>query len=366
LNADGHFITKGSVISSVTSSSSNPSSSSSPSLLPFTIFKGSSGARHDVGKTVMNDLEQVGKEQQQELQTLFNNNNPNNETFGSDRERNKRLLFLFQKDLLSGLSGKILESKDRRDYLVLTPVSMRVKWFAWMILLVCNTGMLVYVFLFAVGQEESRQLAWSKSFGIWLLMEIFVISSMITLVTHVLIPSLIMKDVQEIKKKLVLNVASYYQDLSAEVDVIKDNKMSANSSLDDEKEQAKSFNAASYLFVSYRVAKAFPELKASKIIAGFKTVWPRQSYQHVTDLTSSYSKKFSAFTRSASLVILFFLTSVINLPSMIHDLVFQTLAVILSGSVVLLHQALSNITCVDCLACIRLVGSLVCVYHASS
>ncbi len=33
----------------------------------------------------------------------------------TDQYRNKRLLFMFQRDLLPGISGQILESKDKRD-----------------------------------------------------------------------------------------------------------------------------------------------------------------------------------------------------------------------------------------------------------
>ena len=321
LTISGLFITKGASVGE----------SSLQRFLPSSWI----GARHDVAKTVLNDLEQVGREQHLELNYLTNECQN-----GGDRERNKRILFLFQRDLLSGISGKILESKDRRDYVVLSPVSALQKQIGWGFLFVFNLALLIYIFLFAIGQDEGRQQAWSKSFGMWLLMEIVVISSLMTILTHVVVPSLIMKDVQEIKRKLALSVSTYYQDLT-DTNTSPEN----NGTLDiHDQETAKAFNAASYLFVSYRVAKSFTELKSSKIILRFKTVWPRQSYQHVTDLTKSYSKKFSALTRSAALVILFFLTSVVNLPAIIHDLLFQTASILLAGSIIFLHIKLYRVS----------------------
>jgi hypothetical protein len=71
----------------------------------------------------------------------------------SEREKSKRLLYLFQKDLMPGISGQMLESKDRRDELVIKSVSQSAKWLTWIALTLLNVGMLFYIFLFAVSQE---------------------------------------------------------------------------------------------------------------------------------------------------------------------------------------------------------------------
>jgi hypothetical protein len=65
--------------------------------------------------------------------------------------------------------------------------------------------MLFYVLLFAINQNVHRQKAWAKSFGMWLLSEIVLVSSVAVLVMNVWIPSLIMRDVQQMRQKLLEN-----------------------------------------------------------------------------------------------------------------------------------------------------------------
>ena len=90
----------------------------------------------------------------------------------SSLERGKRLLFLFQRDLLPGVSGKILESKGQRDNVPVKFVSFHSKAVAWAFISLLNIGMLFYILLFALTQTGPRQNAWFQSFALWLVVEL--------------------------------------------------------------------------------------------------------------------------------------------------------------------------------------------------
>jgi len=144
--------------------------------------------------------------------------------------------------------------------------------------------MLFYILLFAFTQTGSRQSAWFKSFAIWLLMEIIFVSSFIVLISHIFIPMLIMKDLTQIKKRLIESIRDH-----------QDKIISSNSNQnvgDCREDQEVRFNAANYFFISTGLSKLYPDLREFRIIAQFTTPWPKQSYCRVTDVSKQYSKKF--------------------------------------------------------------------------
>ncbi len=78
----------------------------------------------------------------------------------SSREKTKRLLFLFQCDLLPGLSGQVLSSKGNRDNLTSArPVAPWQKAAGYLTVLLVDAAMLFYVFLFAMQQTKVRQVS---------------------------------------------------------------------------------------------------------------------------------------------------------------------------------------------------------------
>lgn len=268
-----------------------------------------------VGAIVFIDLQYVQRGYSKEL-ALFRNNAGRNQM--ADGDKSKRLLYLFQKDLLSGISGQILESKNLRDNKQLEVVSRKAKWMAWAFLIALDVGMLFYIFLFAVSQNTHQQTAWAQSFGLWLILEICLISTCMVIVMHVILPSLIMEDVQLIKGKLVDSVAKYRQRLRV-------GGQSA-AAAPGKPGLVQPFNAADYVFLSCRLAKTCPELKTAQIISQYRTVWPRQSYQHETDVSKSYNRKFSALVRSVAMVVLFFVTSVLSFPPGVQDVILQAVS----------------------------------------
>jgi hypothetical protein len=246
----------------------------------------------------------------------------------SEKEKGKRLLFLFQRDLLPGVSGKILESKGQRDNIAVQTVSWEAKAAGWAFIGLLNVGMLFYILLFALSQTVHRQGAWALSFLLWLVVEILFVSSAVVVFTHIFIPSLIMKDVNKIKLKLADSIRTFNKSVRTR------RRLSTADTITDDPE---SFNAASYLFVSSRLAQQWPDLREAQIITQFRTPWPKQSYQRETDVSKSYSKKFSALTRSASVIAVFFLTNLLQIPPALQDMVVQMCTTAVLGYTILLH-----------------------------
>jgi hypothetical protein len=294
---------------------------------------------------------------------------------------NKRLLYLFQRDLLPALKGEILSHKQARDHsthLLSNGVIYRKKMVAWMFVILLNALMLFYVLLFAVQQTSQRQRSWAQSFAIWLMMEILMVSTISALVTHVLLPCLLMRDIAKVQHKVVENIVVFYRSLQEEenhkrkqaqeemnagndLESIRENflhrnhyqheesrpciqaKTSAGDGRSDNEQDKSEFNAAKYLFVSYKVAHFFPSSKVAQIILSYKTPWPKQSYHHEQDVSKDYNRKFSSFTRSISLVVLFFFSNFLAIPLTIQDMIIHLVSTITMGYTILVHVQLYQI-----------------------
>ena len=281
-------------------------------------------SRADVKTLIMQDLKNVKKCIATEAELLQIKE-------ASKKEIGRRLLFLFQCDLLPGISGKILMLKGKRDDPQVTSKSGKSKLLGWIFLLTLNLFMLFYILLFAFTQTGSRQSAWFKSFAIWLMMEIIFVSSFIVLISHIFIPMLIMKDLTQIKKRLIESIRDHQDKIvSNDKNNVRDNRV----------DQEVRFNAANYFFISTGLSKLYPDLRESKIIAQFTTPWPKQSYCRVTDVSKQYSKKFSALTRSASVIIIFLLGHFVSMPSGVQDLFIHVANTCVIGYIVLLHLQL--------------------------
>lgn len=278
----------------------------------------------NVREAVLMDLKRIHETVDAELQAIKDRN-------AAKFEVGKKLLFLFQCDLLPGISGKILDLKGSRDSSNVKHVSVRDKMLGWAFLLLLDLGMMFYILLFALTQTGPKQNAWFLSFALWLFVEILFVSTAIVFITHILIPSMIMKDLTQIKRRLMDNI----RDFNDRVKENAKNQVKTNESVE--------FNAANYLFVSTRLARQFPDLKESKIISHFSTPWPRQSYLRVQNVSKKYSKKFSAFTRSASILLIFFVGNFLSVPPSVQDIIVQMTSTSAIGYIVLVHVQLFEI-----------------------
>ena len=269
----------------------------------------------------------------------------------SDREKSKRILFHFQKDLIAGLSGQTLDSQDRRDEISQQPYSQTMKQCCWALLITMNLGMLFYIFLFGISRDGHHQAAWAKSFAIWLGMEIFLISTIMVIVMNVLMPMILMKDIKQIKMKLIDTIIQYNRKLQENIEK-KNNIDRYYESIEieqpiegiDNNNKSNVFNAAEYLFVSYRLAKAYPELRVAKIILAYETIWPRQSYLHVSQaVTKTYSRKFAAIYQAITILLTYFLTNFLTIPIHLQDMIIQIMTTVMMGYTILIHLQLYHI-----------------------
>ena len=214
-------------------------------------------------------------------------------------EQGIHLLLLFQKDLLSGLSGEIAEKKSElRKQKELKPVSKWLKLLGFLIILVLDLTLLFYIFLFAVNQTEERQSAWVQSFLIWLALEILLVSSFVMVMSEFVVPSLIYSEAKKIKNKMIDTVHKYQEKIL--------NDGSGSRYKLSEKEP---FDAAPVLFISTRLANMIPEALESKIIKEFRTTIPKKSYQHDKEKSSmgAYRARLriTAIMNSVNLIFLF-------------------------------------------------------------
>ncbi len=308
----------------------------------------------------------------------------------SERAKNKRLLHLFQKDLLPSLAAEILENSLTRarrvedDIAGVHGVLYSQKIVGWSILISIDVGLLLYVFLFAASQDNHYQSAWGQSFIVWLILEIVLVSSCMVILMNICLPSLIKRDVIRIKQKLMESVFQYYETIEREgkeeeeeeeEEEKKENKMIVlknNYSKKKKKEinkeikmksqnnsckvgdnlqsslQYNSFNAARYLFLSYRLAERYSDLPLSKIILSFHTPWPRHSFQsdstvHDHHVKSMYNESWKAISRSFWIIIIFFVNNLLAVPLALQDMIIQMISTVVMGYTILAHIQLYDI-----------------------
>ena len=139
-------------------------------------------------------------------------------------------------------------------------------------------------------------------------------STLVVLVVHYCIPCfVVLGDVGHIGRKLQESVSDYHRRL-----------LDRGGLKDKEDDEAGQFNSADFLFVSTRVARLYPDLTVAKVIGHFRTVWPRRSYQRVSDAAQTYQNNgFSFFVGSLGTILLFTLQSFVYLPEGLQgDLTF--------------------------------------------
>jgi hypothetical protein len=265
-----------------------------------------------------------------------------------ESDRGRRLFYLFQKDLMPGLHAMILESKGKRDFITdIQKVEPYQKTIAWLFIIGFNGSLLFYIYLFASRQSVIRQQAWFQTFVIWLALEIFAVSTIVVCVAHIAIPSLIMRDLQQVKKRLLVTISDYKTSVQkGEIG-------------DLESVRSKTFNVADYFFISSRLASLYPSLAESKIISRFHSPWPHQSYKRTWSLSKSYSKRFSTLVRSASMVLVFLLKGLLSMPPAAQDMIISLSTVVTLGNLISIFVRLYDINPVLPFFPVMLIGAFI-------
>jgi hypothetical protein len=293
----------------------------------------------------------------------------------SNAQKSKRLLFLFVRDLLDGANGQILDAKDRRDNSVRQRVTMDMKIGISVVVSLILLGMLFYVYLFALRQTRERQQAWFQSFVVWVIFEVFLVSTGTVLITHVLIPTFIVSDVKRVKQNIVNDIIAFKASMAEQTNKLTSAILPAKSAavaaaaatkeVFKEIESSTEFNAAKFLFASSRLARMYPDLKDSAVVAKFITHWPKRSLKtNQKSVTKSYNKKLSFVTQAFSRVLLFALSSMIQLPEPVQDIIVQLISTSGFGYVIVLFMGLWKTN--PLLVAVPIVFLVVCVHFITS
>jgi hypothetical protein len=163
--------------------------------------------------------------------------------------------------------------------------------------------------------------------------EICLVSSMMVLTQHVLIPLYIFSDVKRVKQRVIRDIVLFKNKIKRSL--VKQSSVSV----------AKKFNAAEFFFVSSRVAQSHPEFPESAMISEYRTIWPKKSFRpDNSQVKSSYDMRFTFISQAVSRVALFGLTSLIQVPEPIRELSLRLFVTGGLGYMILLFHRLSKIS----------------------
>lgn len=251
----------------------------------------------------MNDLSALRKQEEDEL-FYFNH-------YKSDEfEIGKRLVFLFLCDMLPQMQSAMLMIQGSKAFTRPKRMPLAVKIITWTFMFLTFAGMLFYMMLFAISKGAEYQRAWLFSFLIFMIIDLFFVSTLTATFKDIILPSQIADDVAEVER----NSLKFYQNellkmkadpiyrrkvtqiLSANVvgnkdgptrDTIVEEGLQLVTPSQDRKSsfagriaaaRGDAFNAAPYFFLSSRIAQHYPHLKESKLILLYSTCFPQPRY----------------------------------------------------------------------------------------
>ena len=251
-----------------------------------------------------------------------------------EKEKSKRLLQLFQCDLLPGLSADIFSAKSARDSVPTRgSISIGSKIVFYAIIVVVNALMLFYILLFAIQQTKHRQRAWFQTFMLWFMTEVLLTCTMVVWVMHYLIPAFIVDDIRKLEGK-VMSILSNSLTSGSQ----RQGQIDGSSRVHDDRE----FNAAEYLFVSQRIAKRLPNNPVAKLVMSFQTPWPKQSYKMMKNGfdSSAYRSGISYGLGNFLGMLAYGLGRFLQLPRGLQDCLVHVVSSVATGYVVLGHEQL--------------------------
>jgi hypothetical protein len=245
--------------------------------------------------------------------------------------KRKKLMSLFMKDLTSGVGGDVLSNKIQRDSMTMSLKFNRVHWHwklqGWIFIGIVNLGMLFYIYLFAMNQTQSRQLSWFHSFLFWLLFEIFVSSTGLVVLVHLLIPLYVLGDVLKLKEKVLKSVISYRNKHHSHSHIDHDQNQDPVAVESNSKEIE--FNSAKYLFTSWRVASLLQchgedgMLPESRLILHYTTPWPNKTFGSEGKVSEEYDQ--AILLDAVVRILMYFLCSFLHCHVLLQEIIIQML-----------------------------------------
>lgn len=268
---------------------------------------------------LMEELTRLRREVHREFDWFCKNSSGEGQMIS--HEAQQRLLYLFVKDLSSGVSGDVLSNQVERDTLTaslkLNQVDWIWKYLGWVLVIVLNMGMLLYVYLFAMIQTHSRQSAWFYSFLVWLVFEIFVSSTGLVLLVHILIPLYVLADIRHLKEKVIGTMISFrkrWLDMNgrAKAKVLM---------------YREDFNSAKYLYTSWRVASLLVSESERKfllrdMILEYSSIWPTRRFD-VDEGVVSQEYDQAIILSALGRLLLYFLRSFLHFHVLVQDIILQ-------------------------------------------
>eukprot|EP01038_Epipyxis_sp_PR26KG_P001794 gene1794-2534_t len=178
-----------------------------------------------------------------------------------------------------------MSNKSFRDNPKLKPVNGWYRLLGWLFVMSQNAMMLLYVMLFALEESQVTQRAWIYSLYLWIGFDIVFVSTGTVILTHVIVPRLVMNDVEKNKLKLVSLIQKFHEKVAESNEKIDDTTEAISFDQSIKKENKcdndsqtiniEPFNAAKYFFVSYRIAEKYPDLAVSPMLRQFVTQLPK-------------------------------------------------------------------------------------------
>jgi hypothetical protein len=211
-----------------------------------------------------------------------------------------RMLLLFKNDLLQGILSEVVaklyshrllsrmsDTLSRAYIQHRVPLSKGFRFIGCVLLALLNAFFLLYIFLFSLRQKASGcGDEWLKGFLVWLALEILFVSTASMVMAQIVPLGVAFKSIQEVNKLFRAAMSAAFLDGSGHVEseacrnaageVVRDRDQPLTVQPVVACEEP--FNTSSYLFVSRRVAKAFPDLIESKVIGYFRSVVPNRPY----------------------------------------------------------------------------------------
>lgn len=234
---------------------------------------------------------------------------------------------------MDGVNGAILDLKDRRDSSERRKVHGWAKVVTWAFLGVVASAILFFIYLFGIQQTQSRQQAWFKSFVVWIVLEILCVSSLIVLIQHVFIPLIALSDVRRVQERVVRDIVSF----NAKMKKIPNRKIV---------QKPQSFNAASFLFPSYKLASMNSSLKDSAVITRYHTTFPKKAFgsDKSSNLKKNYDLRFTFIKQALPRIAIFAISSMIQLPPPVQDAFTEIVSSVGFGYIGMLHVRLYRIS----------------------